>query len=82
MEVIILMNKFIRFQICTNGSRQVNIFVLFFQTPFPATRKGGPLALVGSMNSVHLRSDKSLKAFGGCIAGGKRSTEDGKLINS
>ena len=30
MKLVILMNKFIRIQICINGFRQVNVFNLFF----------------------------------------------------
>ena len=40
MEVIILINKFIRVQICINGSRQVNVFVHFCQNAFPEKRVG------------------------------------------
>ena len=76
-EVIILMNKFTRIQICINGSRQRNFFILFCQKAFPET-KGRPLALTGSRKSVHLRSNKSLKAFlMGSIVSGNRSTYDG-----
>ena len=59
------MNKFIRIQICINGSRQVNIFILFCLNAFLQTKKGRPLALIGSMKSVHLRLDKPLTAFNG-----------------
>ena len=45
MEVIILMNRFIRIQICINGPRQMNAFVLFCRNPFPETKRGRPLAL-------------------------------------
>ena len=65
MEVIILINKFILIQICMNRSRQVSVFVLFCQNAFPKTKKGRPLGLIGFTKSVHLRSDKSLKAFNG-----------------
>ena len=63
MKVIILMNKFISIQICINGCRKVNVFVLIRQNEFPETKKDRPLPLICSTKSVHLRSDKSLKAF-------------------
>ena len=39
MEVIISMNEFIRIQICLNGSRQINAFVLFCQNALPETKR-------------------------------------------
>ena len=41
MEVIILMNKFTRIQTCINGSRQVDVFVLFCQNAFLETKRAG-----------------------------------------
>ena len=45
IAVIILMNKFIRIQICINGFGRVNVFVLFCQNPFPKTKRGRGRAL-------------------------------------
>ena len=57
VEMIISMNKLIHYQMCINGSRQVNVFVFVCQNVFPETKKGRTLALTGFMTSVRLHSD-------------------------
>ena len=80
MEVIILMNKFIRIQISINGSRQVDVFVLFCQNTFLET-KGQVISTNRFYESVHLRLEKSLNACSGFYnVSGNRSTYDGSTL--
>ena len=59
----ILVNKFIRIQICINGSGQNDFFCSLLLKCISPNKTSRPLTLIGSTKSVHLRSDKFPKAF-------------------